>query len=222
MAPKRPRSAGGRVYALLLLLYPASFRREYGDSMLQLFEDQRRAARGSGGYAMLWWKTLRDLARSVPAAHSRDAMRTPSMGPKLVWSVVVVLALVFLVNAVVLPGWIGRVPSGEAAAVAAAPVVAPTGEYRAVGQVAAGVISTLLAIGACLLARRQRGVLTGAAVFVAGALLTFMALAMNPWLWLPLDRYPAAIAWALGVWPLLAFAWLVLTVRSRRRQLPAA
>jgi hypothetical protein len=49
-----------------------------------------------------------------------------------------------------------------------------------------------------------------------------MALAMNPWLWLPLDRYPVAIAWALAVWPLLAFAWIVLTVRSRRRRMPAA
>jgi hypothetical protein len=222
MAPESPRSAGARVYALLLHLYPTSFRREYGDSMLQLFEDQRRAVHGSGGYAMLWWKTLRDLVRSVPAAHSHDGVRTPSMGPAFVWSVVVLLGLVFLVNAVVLPAWIGRMPSDEAAAVVEAPVVAPTGEYRVVGQVAAGVISTLLALGGCLLARRQRGVLTGAAVFVAGAILTFMALAMNPWLWLPLDRYPVAIAWALAVWPLLAFAWIVLTVRSRRRRMPAA
>jgi hypothetical protein len=222
MAPESPRSAGARVYALLLHLYPTSFRREYGDSMLQLFEDQRRAVRGSGGYAMLWWKTLRDLVWSVPAAHSHDGVRRPSMGPAFVWSVVVLLGLVFLVNAVVLPAWIMRMPSDEAAAVVEAPVVGPTGEYRVVGQVAAGLISTLLALGACLLARRQRGVLTGAAVFVAGAMLAFMALAMNPWLWLPLDRYPVAIAWALAVWPLLALAWIVLTVRSRRRRMPAA
>jgi hypothetical protein len=65
----------------------------------------------------------------------------------------------------------------------------------------------LLACGAFLLAVHQRTLLTGAATFVAGAALTLIALAMLPWLWLPLDRYPPAIAWALGIWPLTAIAW---------------
>jgi hypothetical protein len=54
------------------------------------------------------------------------------------------------------------------------------------------------------------------AAFVAGAALTFMALAMNPWLWLPLDRYPAAIVWALGIWPLAAVAYVAAGIARRQ------
>ena len=218
MEPKTRGSFGARIYALLLYLYPTSFRREYGDSMLQLFEDQRRAVRGGGGYAMLWWKTLRDLVVSVPAAHSNDASRAPSSGAPFVWTAVAILATVFVVNALILPSLIGRLPTDETTAVAAAPMVGSTATYLAAAQLAAGVVSTLLAISAFRFALRQRSVLTGAATFVAGFGLTLMALAMNPWLWLPLDRYPAAMAWALGVWPLLAFAWLALTARRHWRR----
>jgi hypothetical protein len=236
VGPETQSSFGARLYALLLYLYPASFRREYGDSMLQLFNDQRRSARGAGAYAMLWWKTLRDLVLSVPAAHSNDASPKRSKGAAFVWTVVVVLGALFLVNELILPSMISRmtctaddlkfsctIPLGTsrgwaAAIVVPAPGVAPSGEYRAIAQVAAGAFSTLLAFGAFLLALRLRSLLTGAATFVAGAALTFMALAMNPWLWGPLDRYPAAITWALLVWPLAALAWLAVTIIARQQR----
>jgi len=64
MKSNGPMSLGSRLYAALLYLYPSSFRREYGESMLQLFNDQRRAVSGAGDNAMLWLKTLRDLQRS--------------------------------------------------------------------------------------------------------------------------------------------------------------
>jgi hypothetical protein len=214
MVRKTPASFGARVYALLLYLYPRPFRREFGDSMLQLFNDQDRATRGAGGYAMMWWKTLRDLVVSVPAAHSYDAARKAPRGGAFVWTVVVILGLVFLLNAVVLPSWIGRVPSDEAAQVVEPSLGRATGEYLAAAQAAAAVVSTLLALGALLFALRRRSVATGLAVFLAGAGLTFMALAMNPWLWLPLDEYPVAVAWSLGVWPLVALGWLALTIRG--------
>ena len=217
MRSRATRSIGARFYALLLYLYPTSFRREYGESMLQLFNDQRRAVNGAGGYAMLWLKTLRDLMLSVPAAHSNEP-RPASTGARFLWTLVVILGLAFLLNSLILPSMISRMPSDGVAAVVEAPGVELSGEYRAIAQVAAGVLSTFLVIGAFLFAVRQRSVANGAAAFVAGAALTFVALAMSPWLWLPLDRYPVAIAWALGIWPLAAVVWAVLRVMGRRKQ----
>jgi len=217
MSSKATRSIGARFYGLLLYLYPTSFRREYGESMQQLFDDQRRAANGTGGHAMLWLKTLRDLLLSVPAAHS-DHPRTPSTGVRFVWTLLVILGLVFLLNAVVLPSIISRSPSDGVAAAVQTPDVGPAGELRAIAQAGAGVVSTMLVIGAFLFAIRQRSAVNGAAAFVAGAALTFVALAMSPWLWMPLDRYPVAIAWALGIWPVAAVAWAVLRVIGRRKQ----
>ncbi len=96
--------------------------------------------------------------------------------------------------------------------------VTDDGEYVAVARGAAALISTLLALGAFVFALRRRSMANGAAVFIAGGALTFIALAMNPWLWVPLDEYPVAITWALGIWALAAIAWAVLTVIARRRQ----
>ena len=215
MSAEAPRSFGVRLYALLLYLYPKSFRREYGESMLQLFNDQRRAVDGAGGYAMLWLKMLRDLVVSVPAAHS-NGTRKSSAGGCFLWTVVVILGLVVLVNAVILPSVISRLPSTTTVEQVEAAAAAPAGEYRAVAQVTAGVLSTLLAMGTFLFAAR-RSMATGLAAFIAGAALTFMVLATLPWLWLPLDRYPVAIAWALGIWPLAAIAWVDLIIVKRRQ-----
>jgi hypothetical protein len=52
-----------RLYAALLLAYPATFRREYGDGMLEAFRQLHRAHRGSG--VAFWMLLLNDTARSV-------------------------------------------------------------------------------------------------------------------------------------------------------------
>lgn len=223
MASNTSDSLGSRLYALLLYLYPSSFRRAYGEAMVQVFNDQRRLVSGPGGYAMLWLKTLRDLVLSVPAVHSsNDRSGRPSKGGAFVWTLLMILGVVFLLNAMILPSMIGRTLSGDAVAVVdvETPGFALTGQYRAIAQVAAGGVATVLALGAFLFAARQRSLLTGAATFVAGATLTFMALAMSPWLWSPLDRYPAALTWALGVWPLAAAVWAALLIV--RQQQPKA
>jgi hypothetical protein len=203
-----------RLYALLLYLYPNAFRREYGEAMLQLFQDQRRGVRGVGGYAMLWLKTLRDLVLSVPAAHS-NAPRS-SKPTVLLWTIVI-LGLVFVMNAVVLPSAVSRMPSaGEVAPVVTGELV-PAGQYRGVAQVAVALIGTVLAFGALVFAQRRRNVLNGVAGFIVGAAITFVALAMNPWIWLPLTEYPIGVAWALGVWPLSFIVWIALRVAARAR-----
>lgn len=59
-------------YRLLLAAYPASFRDEYGEAMVQLFRDTARDAyrrRGLLGLSAMWLRTLADLASSVIRQH---------------------------------------------------------------------------------------------------------------------------------------------------------
>lgn len=58
----RPRSVPRGIYRLLLLLYPRSFRREYGGLMTQAFSDQLKEK----GDARTWMFVLADLSFSVP------------------------------------------------------------------------------------------------------------------------------------------------------------
>lgn len=66
------RSISPRVYTLLLLAYPATFRREYGAQMSQVFRDscrdQKRKA-GKIGLLELWLQTLLDLLQTAPQQH---------------------------------------------------------------------------------------------------------------------------------------------------------
>lgn len=55
-----------RLYALLLGLYPAYFRKAYGDEALQLFRDRIRDERGLLSGLRLWLDLLFDLAISIP------------------------------------------------------------------------------------------------------------------------------------------------------------
>lgn len=61
MAP-RSQTVQERVYRALLLLYPPSFRREYGPLMTQAFSDRRKDA----GFANTWFLVAGDLWTSVP------------------------------------------------------------------------------------------------------------------------------------------------------------
>src|SRR6266481_5349613 len=61
-----------RVYAWLLLAYPAEFRREYGPQMAQLFRDYYRTEKRHGsrlGLSQLWLRTLLDVAETAPKEH---------------------------------------------------------------------------------------------------------------------------------------------------------
>ena len=57
-------SASLRLYTLLLLIYPRSFRREYGELMIQLFRDMMRDGirqRGGLGAIEVWWRVVAEL-----------------------------------------------------------------------------------------------------------------------------------------------------------------
>ncbi|MBN1313624.1 MAG: hypothetical protein JXB30_19630 [Anaerolineae bacterium] len=61
-----------RVYKMLLWLYPAPFRKEYGSLMVQLFADRLRDAsrRGTSDILWLWLHTLIDLIFSAIQEYS--------------------------------------------------------------------------------------------------------------------------------------------------------
>lgn len=60
-----------RIYALLLRLYPASFRQAYGEEALRLFHDRLRDETGLLARLRLWSELIFDLIVSVPRQHHR-------------------------------------------------------------------------------------------------------------------------------------------------------
>ena len=57
-----------RLYKLLLLLYPASFRDRHGKEMAAIFAESRREARGTAAVAGLWLDAIADSLRNGLAA----------------------------------------------------------------------------------------------------------------------------------------------------------
>ncbi|HEY3854353.1 MAG TPA: hypothetical protein VGO67_08185 [Verrucomicrobiae bacterium] len=69
--PRSVRVSVG-IYERLLTTYPAAFRKEYGQSMKQLFRDQCRDAwneSGRVGMVFLWLRVLADWARTLVVEH---------------------------------------------------------------------------------------------------------------------------------------------------------
>jgi hypothetical protein len=85
-----------RVYQSLLVLYPPSFRREWGPAMVQLFGDQVRHPRRPGRAVGLrvWLRTLDDLLSSVPRQQWEAFMEQTSTITRavIVTSVVAIVA----------------------------------------------------------------------------------------------------------------------------------
>jgi hypothetical protein len=70
--PLNVLSAAERVYHILLFVYPATHRREYGSLLAQLFRDLCRDAyreRGFVGLARLWSYVLADTVRTAAVEH---------------------------------------------------------------------------------------------------------------------------------------------------------
>lgn len=58
-----------RFYRLLLHLYPASFRREFGAELRQAFAMRRREVSGTAGMLMLWLETVPEVIGNAAAVH---------------------------------------------------------------------------------------------------------------------------------------------------------
>ena len=88
-----------RLYRLLLRLYPASFRNEYGEEMVRLFAERRRNT-GAPARVMLWIEALRDAAVTAPRVHLdaltqdlRYTRRALSRTPGFAAAAILVMAL---------------------------------------------------------------------------------------------------------------------------------
>ncbi len=114
----RPGS-GERVYRGLLGLYPAKFRRRFGEDMVQLFHDRLRDARSGrapGGAVTTWTALLADVVvtaskehmrRNVTVAHSLAA--APSIASRVLGMAGIAAGLAILVAFVIdLPSGVFR------------------------------------------------------------------------------------------------------------------
>jgi hypothetical protein len=110
-------SGSVRAYRTLLLLYPPSFRREYGDHMVAVFEDMLRDANTS----RVWGRVVVDAVTSIPILHTEAAMAT-RVSPNIV-GLLAVLFFAIGVTAFVVGGvghwWLGLPGVGALAASAA-------------------------------------------------------------------------------------------------------
>lgn len=113
-------SLSHRLYALLLAAYPAEFRREYGQQMLQLFRDcyQREVRRnGFSGIIRVWAHTLSDLARTAPRERLEDsngglkgmmkALRTLALAVIVYIAAVMIFGKLLVAGRAVLPFAVG-------------------------------------------------------------------------------------------------------------------
>src|SRR6185369_886345 len=92
-----------RLYGLLLLAYPAEFRREYGSEMAHMFgdlcrEEQRHA--GARGLAAVWARAIWDVAVSAPVERMDTLWQDLKYGARSLWqnrafSAVAIVALAF-------------------------------------------------------------------------------------------------------------------------------
>ncbi len=87
-------------YEVLLVLYPASFRRQYGAEMQAIFDRRRREASGVLAVAGLWLETVWETAGNAAAAHwdllrqdLRYTARTLRRAPGFTATVLLVVAL---------------------------------------------------------------------------------------------------------------------------------
>ncbi|HYL05722.1 MAG TPA: hypothetical protein VE075_06765, partial [Thermoanaerobaculia bacterium] len=88
------------LYRALLVLYPASFRRQYGAEMGAIFARRRREAGGLAAVAGLWLETICEVAGNAAAVHwdllrqdLRYTARTLRRAPGFAATVLLVVAL---------------------------------------------------------------------------------------------------------------------------------
>jgi hypothetical protein len=107
---KAPRSLEilGWIYRLLLVAYPASFRREYEEEMISVFRDMAEAAwrrdRRAGLFWLAWCVAV-DFVGSVPRQHLEETHRRIVMWQKFLGPAhfLVALAAALLIAALVTP-----------------------------------------------------------------------------------------------------------------------
>ena len=108
-----------RLYGLLLFAYPAEFRREFGNEMLQVFRDSYRDEARAGSLPRFWLRILLDLASTVvkervDSSQRRGVMNRRSDGMALLGCIgIIVIAFVIhryaIRNNLPFPFWSGYI-----------------------------------------------------------------------------------------------------------------
>ncbi|HEV2859381.1 MAG TPA: hypothetical protein VGX48_00075 [Pyrinomonadaceae bacterium] len=116
-ASKGSRTLSERVYAALLVAYPAGFRREYGREMRRLFADRRREAARPLALPRLWCETLADLLKTAPVEHldsltkgegMKRTLRTVAVAVTAYAFTLLVVAPLFARNVGTMPGFVSN------------------------------------------------------------------------------------------------------------------
>jgi hypothetical protein len=209
---ERVTSLSVLTYRLILQAYPYSFRREFGESMTQVFGDSvrdtwRRA--GFAGLARLWMRTVVDVVRSLFSAYvgeSRDPMFTLAVGIGILYA----CALVGVVGYGALafgefyqpPAFstFGAPDASEEALITAyeRAMSGEFGTYRTFTVIAGLSLAALLGVTSALFGLWQGSLPHGAAALLTGAVFTVVAFQLLPTVWFPLDRYPVGALWLMG------------------------
>src|SRR5947209_6950860 len=89
-----------RLYRVLLRLYPAEFREEYGRELCLVLQDRRREQRSRAGLLLVWLYAVWGVLREAPKEHChvifqdlRYAIRILRKDPLAPISAIVILAL---------------------------------------------------------------------------------------------------------------------------------
>ncbi len=89
-----------RFYRLLLHLYPASFRNEYGREMSTIFAEHRRRVRGAWAVTSLWLEAFAEIAHDAARVHwdllrqdTKYALRTFAQSPGFALTALLISAL---------------------------------------------------------------------------------------------------------------------------------
>jgi hypothetical protein len=153
------RPAAGRAYRFLLLLYPAEFRRDYGEGMTRVFGELQREERLRGGFGpvVFWIRILTDLARSAAREHMETLFHGGSprgRRPRSIWPAFAGTALALILGA---EAFLRAVAGHPAAAQGPDPRQASdVFLFVVVGAMAPVTLCILLAVGIALTVQKRR------------------------------------------------------------------
>lgn len=220
-----------RAYPLVLGVYPRGFRREFGESMTQVFRDLvHDACRTSGvaGLLRLWLRTVMDVVVSLVGAYTSE--RREAMFRTVVAVGVLYLGVLGLASgygairfgefydppAFTMFNAAGPVDENKLEAAYGEALRGEFGRYKAFAAGTGILLAVLLGLASALFGLWQRSIPHGAGAFLAGAALTVLVFQLLPTIWFPFDRYPVGALWVMGAGlPLAALVWLVVTAIGR-------